>query len=209
MSTLQQVSSLLGIIGIVWLVLDVTLFPVLRKPKLEVRTRPWKPREPVPWRFAVVDIRNSSPPRWAPFLTRETASDCRVEIQFYRQDKAATPPIEARWSDRPEPFRLSPDPYSRTLVPVPAPELIPDSRWYDLPADDRWREVAVAVLLDGEAYGWGAESYLHGWRNPDWKLERGDYEVRLSIRGGGVKKVAKFRLPYLSDDNSTFQLHPL
>jgi hypothetical protein len=84
--------------------------------------------------------------------------------------------------------------------------LIPASQVYDLPAGGRWEEVAVAVLRDGEAHGWGAESYAYNWRHPDWKLERGAYDVEVRVEWQGRSKVERFRLEYLSGDLLSFRL---
>lgn len=87
------------------------------------------------------------------------------------------------------------------------PTLIPASQVYDLPSGGRWEEVAVAVLRDGEAHGWGAESYRFNWRNPDWRLERGVYDVEVRVDWQGKSKARRFRLEYLSDDLPSFRLN--
>ena len=88
-----------------------------------------------------------------------------------------------------------------------APELIPKSKVYDLIAGARWEEVAVAVLRDGEAYGWGAESYAFpNWRNPSWKLDRGEYDVTVTAVAAGKTWSRRFGLAHLSDRLSDFRL---
>jgi hypothetical protein len=169
--------------------------------------------DPVPWHFAIVDVRNAAPSRWVPFLARETAFDSEVSIQFFRRAEAVTEVIPARWSDRPEPIdhQLATDAQGQPFIAaVFAPNLVPDSRRLDLPAGGRRQEVAVAVLRDGEAYGWGAESYAFPfWRNPDWRLsERAEYEVVLTIQWAGGTAAERLRLPYLSDEMGAFRLHP-
>jgi hypothetical protein len=73
-----------------------------------------------------------------------------VTVEFQRGDNLVGP-VPARWSARPEPIRTLPVAVNGEvqLVPAPAPELVPDSYVYDLPAGGRWEEVAVAVLRDG------------------------------------------------------------
>jgi hypothetical protein len=91
-------------------------------------------------------------------------------------------------------------------IGIPDPTLVPQSQVYDLQAGGRWEEIAVAVLRDGEAYGWGAESQMHGWKHPNWKLERGVYDVEVRADWQGTPETRWFRLEYLSDDLPSFRL---
>lgn len=215
MDFVNTVNALLGLLGGIWLLLGLLTYG-LRRPRIEIRTRPWRPRDPVPWAFAVIDVRNAASPRWIPFLTRETAFGCEIAIQFFRNSEAATEPIAARWSDRPEPIRyqivdsgvLGAPPGTAVRIGVLAPDLVPPSKTYDLPAGGRWQEVAVAVLRDKEAYGWGADSYAYDWKNPNWKLDRGVYDVRLTIQWNGGSMEKRFALPFLSTDIGGFELTP-
>lgn len=200
----------LEVLGAMALVLGPVI-AALRGPRVQIRETPWAPASPVPWTFATVGIRNAPPPRWIPFLARETALACRATIQFYRRGEAVTSPIAGRWSDRPEPIRAElVDPATGQVIGMLAPDLIPESQVYDLVAGGRWEEVAVAVLRDGEAYAWGAESYgFPNWRNPEWKLERGEYDVTVSAAASGKTWTRRFRLSYLSNRMNEFRLSPL
>lgn len=195
--------------------ISVILAPVIvfvRGSRIEIRAKDWN--RPEPWHFAVVDVRNAPSPRWLPFASRDTAVGCRVSARFYRQGEPITLPIPCRWSDRPEPIRnelvdpgtLGAPPGPPLLLGIPDPTLVPASQVYDLPAGGRWEEVAVAVLRDGQVHGWGAESYFYDWRNPDWRLDRGVYDVDVRVEWQGKSKTGRFRLEYLSDDLPSFRL---
>jgi hypothetical protein len=185
---------------------------VVRRPQVEIEPHDWN--HPRPWRFAAVWIRNAPPPRWIPLASRDAAIGVRVTVRFYRGGDPVTPEIPCRWSDRPEPIRNElVDP--RTLgapagppieIGVRDPTLVPQSQVYDLQAGGRWEEVAVAVLVDGEAWGWGAESQLHGWKHPHWKLDLGVYDVEVRAEWQGTSQTRWLRLEYLSDDWSSFRL---
>lgn len=179
----------------------------VRGPRVEIRAKAWTAASPVPWHFAAVDIRNAPSPRWLP-ITQSTALACRVTLEFRKGGQLAIPPVPARWSARPEPIRTLPVDHNGTvgLIQVPALELIPDSYVFDLPAGGRWEEVAVAVLREGEAFAWGAESYLHGWRHPDWGLDRGEYEVTVIVEHPAGRAAEAFRLRYLSNSFVEFRL---
>lgn len=139
---------------------------------------------------------------------------CRVYARFHVRGAAVTESIPCRWSDRPEPIRtdlvdpvtLGAPPGQPVLVGLPDPTLLPASQTLDLPAGSRWEEVAVAVLVDGEAYGWGAESYFHQWKNPAWKLARGTYDVEIRVEWQGKSKTGWYTLEYNSADLKSFTL---
>ena len=184
----------------------------MRRSRIEIEPHDWN--RPEPWHFATVWIRNAPSPRWLPLASRDSALAVRVTARFYRDGSPVTTPIPCRWSDRPEPIRHDlVDP--RTLgapggppivIGIPDPSLVPQSQVYDLQAGGRWEEVAVAVLRDGEVSGWGAESYFHNWHHPDWKLDRGVYDVEVRADWQGQSKVRWFRLEYLLNDLPSFRL---
>ncbi len=127
------------------------------------------------------------------------------------------PEVPARWSSRPEPLRtdyVDPDPSlglpkgAQLVRRTPDPALVPQTLVLDLPASGRWEEVAVAVLkADGEAYAWGAESYLFsGWRNPVWRLQRGTYDVTVRLEASGATTASCFKLDNLTTDFARFEL---
>lgn len=193
----------------------IVLAPILafvRRSKVEIRAKEWG--RPEPWHFATVGIRNPAPPRWIPLASRDAAIACRITARFYRDGDAVTPSFPCRWSDRPEPLRIElVDPRSLGAPPGPPiqigvhePSLIPGSQVYDLQAGGRTEEVAVAVLRDGEAYGWAADSYFHDWKRPDLKLSRGVYDVEVLAEWQGNTETRWFRLDYHSDKKADFHL---
>jgi hypothetical protein len=38
---------------------------------------------------------------------------------------------------------------------------------------------------EDQCYGWNNESYLHDWRHPSWRLEKGRYVARVRVKTGG------------------------
>lgn len=207
-STVRVILEVLGGISLVY----VPILALVRGARVEIRARDWG--RPEPWHFATVDIRNAAPPTWLPLASREAALACRVTAQFYRDGAEVTPRFPCRWSDRPEPIRFElVDP--RTLgapagppiqIGVPEPSLVPQSQVYDLLAGGRWEEVAVAVLRDGEAYGWAADSYFYNWRKPELELDKGVYDVEVRAEWQGKAETRRFRLEYLTGDKFAFRL---
>jgi hypothetical protein len=71
-------------------------------------------------------------------------------------------------------------------------------------------EVAVAILRDDQAFAFSTESYNYpSWGNPSWRLEHGTYRIVVRIRGSGIEEEQHFKLEYLSNDVSKFQLETI
>ncbi len=190
----------------------------LRKPRLEVRAARWTPAGPMPWTFAVIHVRNRPLPSWVP-LSRLTAESCRALVEFRRGEERdlAIPEIDARWSSRPEPVKQDlVDPPADLAQEAPEGAKLVIQRFdlaavsstltYDVPAGDRWEEIAIAILHhEGDAYGFGANSYQYPlWRNPTWQLDRGVYTVTVKLDASSVSKTRKFKLDNLKPDFSRF-----
>jgi hypothetical protein len=199
----------------------------IKRPRIEIEARPWSPRNPVPWTFAVVSVRNKPLPRvLRAILVREIAADCSVTLEFRRSGELAVPEVPARWSSRPEPLRIEPvSPGAGTTTAASASSsgttvgqvrfnfdlsMVPATLRQDL-APGRWEEIAVAILHQGgDAYGWGAMSYAFaGGNNPDWRLDRGVYEVTVRAQSSGISEAARFKLDNLSADFARFKLTPI
>lgn len=209
---------------------------LIKRPRIEIDARPWAPKQPVPWTFAVVHVRNKPLPHVLRSLfVRQMAAGATVTLDFKKDGARVMPQIPGRWSSRPEPLRLETGgpgslaaalsaqsasaAHSSTAVsPMSAPttvkwtfepSLVPQTLAQDL-APGHWEEVAVAILLQtGPAFGWGAESYAHGGQNPAWKLDRGEYEVTVRVDSSGISKERTFRLDNLAVDFGRFRLTPL
>lgn len=187
-----------------------------KRPRLELQAPRWQAAHPVEWQFATVGVRNK--PLRRPFsavLTRQSAAGCTVWIEFRRVDRTelAIPRLPGRWSAHPEPIRLQPGGATIggiKMVPMFDPSLVPPSYQLDVSPGDTSQEIAVAVLRsDGEAYGFTAESYQYPeWRNPAWKLEKGQYEVTVMAEASGSRAVRAFRLDHLAGSFADFYLSP-
>jgi hypothetical protein len=182
---------------------------LLRVPKIVFSPIPWQGSGPVPWTFATVEIHNKPlPPRVAWLISRETALDCTAEVEFRRRGELVVGPVAARWNDRLEPLRLQPAGEGTTWFAVYAPELVPETERRDLPPSTRGSSVAVAILRDdGTASAWGARSYgFRDWRNPEWELSRGEYEVTIRVAFADHSAESTYRLPFTKSDFAAFRL---
>ncbi len=61
--------------------------------------------------------------------------------------------------------------------------------------EKEYLDVITKYENDKEAYGWNNEAYFHGWRTPKYKLERGEYSVKITIATqNGKTFTRRFRL---------------
>jgi|GEM_PF-6151443 len=68
------------------------------------------------------------------------------------------------------------------------------SRWvFD---ESELLDIGARFDKDEECYGWNNEAYFSDplWRNPNWKLRRARYLVKVTITSSGQKCVGAFRL---------------
>lgn len=85
-----------------------------------------------------------------------------------------------------------------------------DPRRIDVAVSPDGEEVAVAILRDGEAFAFSTESYDYDrWGNPAWRLEHGTYRIVVRVRGSGILEERQFKLEYLNDDVSKFNLETI
>ena len=175
----------------------------LRKPILGIELAP--PRNQGPYegkpardmRCLVLRLTNNPLPRYARWMSRDTAAQCRGHITFDDSEGKRKFDMPLRWSTSQQPIapkvllengvqgcivdedRLS----SLSTVDVP-------------PGSGQDIDVAVKLDEDEECYGWSNGSYLSTppWRNPKRKLGRGSYLVRATVVSGGQSCSAEFRL---------------
>ena len=61
--------------------------------------------------------------------------------------------------------------------------------------EKEYLDVITKCGTDTEAYGWNNEAYLHNWRSPHYKLERGIYRIKVTVSTqNGVAFSEKFEL---------------
>ena len=192
----------------------------LRRPRLELSKEdppldnkydPPGSRPATEMRALRVRLFNKTLPWWAKWMVRAPALQCRAAITFHHLDDEQDifgRAMEGRWASSPEPVPIvlpPAAPQAQQLVLIPA-----GGRGVDVyPGESELLDIAVRVDNDAECYGWNNEAYfsLPPWRNPNWKLDRGRYLVRVGISSSGQKCVGWFRLEN-STSRTDFRLEP-
>lgn len=131
-----------------------------------------------------VFIKNRDVPRfilW--FYQGEPALSCQAKITFFHLDKQKVfdREMEGRWAGSQEPKSESID-----TINGLAYRLVVFQHTYDIPSGEG-ADLDIAIRLNGEeeCYGWTDESYINNWKHPQWKLDRGRYIAKISIKTGG------------------------
>jgi hypothetical protein len=125
------------------------------------------------WKFFRVSVKNKRflfPFGWIP---RQAAEKCTAVVEFTKtgsDDQKFS--LRGRWASTPE---IPTTPNAAILrILYPDPVTIP-------PNEEELLDVITKNENDKEAYGWSNEAYLHDWRPPEHKLERGNYRVKITI----------------------------
>jgi hypothetical protein len=190
-----------------------------RRPKLELyredpprdaRYDPPGSRPATEMRTLRVRLVNETLPWFARWMAAAPALQCRAAITFHHLDDEQDifgRAMEGRWASTPEPLPivLAPaTPQGQQLV------LIPQSRGVNVyPGESELLDIAMRADNETECYGWNTEAYFSSplWRNPNWRLDRGRYLVRVIGTSSGQTCTRWFRLEN-SVGRSDFRLEP-
>ena len=117
------------------------------------------------------------------FYDADSARSCAAWLTFHHLDghKVFDREMTARWAETPEPSIRQIRQDNKTVLMLGGVKST-----VEIPSGEHANvDVAARMLPDRECYGWNNESYLHGWRHPDWKLKRGRYLVKARVRSAG------------------------
>jgi hypothetical protein len=191
----------------------------LRRPKLNLRlvaTQDGKypaGRPARTSRFIHLHVVNEPLPRWATWMSRNAAIQCRGSISFHRMDGqdifGRSMPI--KWVRTPEalPMAILSSDGRTTGFLVDPLRILAEPREDIAPGEAAALDVVVRYDDEPECYGWNMESYQSDppWRNPKWKLPAGLYLLRVEISSGDQSCIGVFRL--INDvPGDAFRLEP-
>lgn len=157
-------------------------------------------------RMVVTNRRTSWPLRW---LVRSAAYQCTGNIQFHYLGDGALlfqRAMPIRWANSDEPF--TPQLQLGQVVEIFDPVKYNAAFRRDcFPQTPELVDVVARHDQDQDCYGWCNESYIKGWRNPDFCLPPGRYLVRVTIMFSGDTTSEIFKLEN-SLTRSDFRLLP-
>jgi len=110
------------------------------------------------FRVAVKNKPFTKPFHWIP---RQTAENCRAQIEFSKLDDSFLFSMKGRWASTPELSYISKDAILSKLF-HPDPVTIPVN-------EQEYLDIIIKNENYKEAYGWNNEAYFHKWRTPHYK----------------------------------------
>lgn len=177
----------------------------LRRPKLELSIE--EPPHDGIYQHAPANVMrslrvrlfNNPLPKWARWMVRAPALQCRGTITFHHLDKRDLfdRGMAGRWCSSPEPVPMQGmTSHGEQFQIFDLVRLSTESRIDVYPGESELLDIAVRLDGDAECYGWNNDSYFCSplWRNPNWKLDPGRYLVKVTITSSGQKCVGTFRL---------------
>jgi hypothetical protein len=112
-------------------------------------------------------------PKGMRWMMRGPASQFRAVITFHHLDgqNVFGRAMPVRWSDTDQPVHIvSATPQGQPIALANLEKALRASRVDIYPGEKEPLDVAVRIDNDQDCYGWNNESYLHEWRNPDWRI---------------------------------------
>lgn len=195
-----------AIIGTVTSIAATILADYLRKPKLDmlIEDPPFDRASPLnapanQMRFLRLRIFNKQLPRWLQWIEPSPALQCRAAISFHHLDgrNVFGRTMGGRWAGTPEPIPITivnPDGQQSHIFDTARLNL--ESRIDIYPGESELLDIASRADEDQNCYGWNNETYLIStpWRNPNWKLDRGRYLIKVAVRSSGRMCIRYYHL---------------
>jgi hypothetical protein len=138
-----------------------------------------------------IQVHNKNVPKWLAWVYHgEPALTCQAWITFYHLDghRVFDREMKARWSGSDQPKVEIINTKEGQLARLVG---VQDS--FDIPPGDQTDvDIVFRAKEEEDCFGWNNESYLHNWRHPSWKLEKGRYIARIRIKTGGQEYTNAF-----------------
>lgn len=152
-------------------------------------------------RLTHLQVFNEVLPKWARWMSRNAALQCRGTVTFHHMDGQDVfgRAMPVKWVRTVEALPMeirSPNGENVIGYLVDPLRIMSESRTDIAPGEATEFTVAVRFDDDDDCYGWNLESYQSNppWRNPRWKLPRGRYLIRAEIFSGDQSCSEVFRL---------------
>lgn len=158
--------------------------------------------------FYHVKVRNL--PARRPLPGRRPAWSCKSNLEVFAADgrPLLSAPIRARWTSQPEPVFPIAD--QGRIVNIPDIAKMIAGRNVDVHNHDD-QQLSIAVKFEGEAalHLFTNESYVFPrWQNPGWRLEIGNYRLRVTAYYERGRAVTDLELANVGTSLDDVQLRP-
>lgn len=122
----------------------------------------------------------------------------RCWMTFFRKDGSQVfdRELPARWSGAPEPTAplALPEKEGAKLFTAVDLSKLPYGPVMDFASKEREAVTAAVKFRDESCWGWTPDSYLYGWKHPDWQLPTEPMRVSVRVMANGVDYREDFSL---------------
>ena len=186
------ISIIGGLVGAVIAIAFVMLEEHLRKPRFgleigDTEDAKWTGRPANRAKWLRLKVENRQLPRLARWLSRNMALHCSGLITFYHLEgrNVFGRSMQARWWGVREPLPILAVAEGLPTIQIIDPVRLASEMHRDIySGESEQLDVAVRFDDDVECYGWCDENYSSEprWRNPKWKLDKGRYLVKVTVK---------------------------
>ncbi len=175
----------------------------LRKPRLKIRIadpidREYEGRPAKFARFLSVNVINEALPRWARWMSRNSATQCHATITFHHLDgqNVFGRTMPTRWSRSPEPVPAQVVFDNKVLLITDPTKFEMNTRFDIFSGESEELNIAARFDDDSDCFNWSNENYFCDppWRHPRWRLSPRRYLVKVVVTTAGEKVAHVFRL---------------
>ena len=189
--------ALIGIGFIIWM-------EFIRQPRLKLTIK--NPEElNFPNNFPVQRLRslrlsvsNSNLPCLLRWLLRLPAQRCSGIVSFHALNgqNLFGRTWHIRWINSPEPLPIRATIGNQQLVIFDPVRLTPELHRDVFPGTEEIFDIAARFDLDVDCFGWSNENYFSNplWRNPNSRIMKGQFFIKVEIQSSGKKCIGTFRL---------------
>ncbi|HEY2333652.1 MAG TPA: hypothetical protein VGH58_01420 [Solirubrobacterales bacterium] len=179
----------LGLVGVILALAVPAFVEWSRRPSLRIESTADANRPDPYWRIVHVRVVNEPLSDWrSRFLLRNSATGCRVSMEFKSKSDGKAVKARGKWSAQPEPLAIIGQ--GDAIRRVYDPEKIPVGLTLDLSATEEGETIAVAIKHNNDpaAYAYDPEVYALGnLRNDDFQLPDELFEVTVIAQAGEIK----------------------
>jgi hypothetical protein len=192
------IGAALGLLGAIIGAAVVSIWVETRRsPRLQLlisTPNDWLSRPGEQARTLQLSVGNAPSAKW---ITRQAAERCRALVTFHREDGSdffqGAPAVEGRWASTPEPAAF-------VVGKNESGQAISFSSGYTLytdiyPDESEPLDIVIRYADEADCYVWNNDTYKYSdRRNPNWKIARGSYFMKVTVIFSGGRKTCLFHL---------------
>lgn len=202
---MEWLSSIIGgLIGAIIASLFIILIEHLRRPEITLSIEEpvdaaYENRPANSARFLRLNVMNKNLPHKFSWMSRNTAIRCSGLITFYHLNDGQDifgRSMQTKWGRIQDPLPLFATINGQEMK-IYDPQRLAPQNYIDIYVGEKEPlDVVARFNNEDDCYGWSYDSYFSKppWRNPDWKMGKGRYLVKVELIYSGGRHFDVFRV---------------